>query len=230
MRFNFKTGFGKWIHTKRFDSSIKSQILSTSYSNRKLEIIRIGFVYTYPFFECGWHSQLFTVLWQVCSSNVVHWNLGFQGRIVVYTSIQPHSIANYIALAYLLYKNPGPFLYRIPSPWSRLMIDRQFIAATFALRAFLDTPNRFKILSQLSAPITPEESSLNIRGSYRWVRDPFLLSGLIIIWLTPFMTLNLFVIYLWPLYTYIYSLFTRKGDLYHSLVMNTWSTKNGFTG
>jgi len=53
MKFNFKTGFGKWIHIKRFDSFVKSQMLSTSYSNRKLEIIGIGFVYTYPCFFVG---------------------------------------------------------------------------------------------------------------------------------------------------------------------------------
>ena len=91
------TGFGKWIHTKRFDSSIKSQILSTSYSNRKLEIIGIGFVYTYPCFFAGGirsYSQSYgkSVLQTLC-----YWNLGFQGKIIVYAGIQPHRIANYIA-------------------------------------------------------------------------------------------------------------------------------------
>ena len=96
----------------------------------------------------------------------------------------------------MFYKNPGPFLYIIPSPWRWLMIGGQLIAATFALRSFLDAPNRFKIRSQLSVPNTPEANPLNIRGIYRWVRDPFLLSGLIIMWLTPVMTINLLVIYL----------------------------------
>ena len=112
-----------------------------------------------------------------------------------------------LPLAYLLYKNPGPFLYIIPSPWRWLMIGGQFISAAVAPRALLDAPNRFKIRSQLSAPNTPEASSLNIRGIYRWVRDPFLLSGLIIIWLTPFMTINLLVIYLLAtIYLYMGSL------------------------
>jgi len=107
--------------------------------------------------------------------------LGFRAEVLYMPIFNLIALLTILPLAYLLYKNPGPFLYRIPSPWSRLMIGGQFIAATFALRAFLDAPNRFKILSQLSAPITPEESSINIRGIYRWVRDPFLLSGLIII-------------------------------------------------
>ncbi|TFH04517.1 MAG: isoprenylcysteine carboxylmethyltransferase family protein, partial [Methanosarcina sp.] len=53
----------------------------------------------------------------------------------------------------------------------------------------------------------PEAGPLNIRGIYRWVRDPFLLTGLIIIWLTPFMTVNLLVIYiLSTIYLYLGSL------------------------
>lgn len=99
-------------------------------------------------------------------------------------------------LAYLLYKNPGRTLYRIPSPWRWLMVGGQLIAALIAPKAFQDAPHRFKISSQLSAPQTPEAGSLNIKGIYRWIRDPFLLSGLVMIWLTPIMTVNLLVIYL----------------------------------
>ncbi len=99
-------------------------------------------------------------------------------------------------LAYLLYKNPGRTLYRIPSPWRWLMVGGQLTAALIAPKAFQDAPHRFKIRSQLSAPQTPEAGSLNIKGIYRWIRDPFLLSGLVMIWLTPIMTVNLLVIYL----------------------------------
>ncbi len=53
IKFNFKTGFEEWIHTKKSYSSVKSQMLSTSYSNKNLEIIGIGSVYTYSFFFAG---------------------------------------------------------------------------------------------------------------------------------------------------------------------------------
>jgi methanethiol S-methyltransferase len=110
-------------------------------------------------------------------------------------------------LVYLLYKNPGPLLYIIPSPWRWLMVGGQLVGAIIAPRAFLDASHRFKIRSQLSAPKTSEAGSLNILGIYRWVRDPFLLSGLVIIWLTPFMTVNLLVIYLLTtIYLYLGSL------------------------
>lgn len=114
-------------------------------------------------------------------------------------------------LAYLLYKNPGRTLYRIPSPWRWLMVGGQLIAALIAPKAFQDAPHRFKIRSQLSAPQTLEAGSLNIRGIYRWIRDPFLLSGLVMIWLTPIMTVNLLVIYLLTtVYLFIGSLHWEK--------------------
>jgi len=99
-------------------------------------------------------------------------------------------------LVYLLIKNPGPILYIVPSPWRWVMVAGQVIAALVAPRAMLDAPHRFKLRSQLADPKTPEAGPLDIRGIYRWVRDPFLLTGLIIIWLTPFMTVNLLVIYI----------------------------------
>jgi methanethiol S-methyltransferase len=110
-------------------------------------------------------------------------------------------------LAYLLYKFPGRILYRIPSPWRWLMVGGQLIAAILAPKAFLDAPHRFKLRSQLSAPETPEATPLNIRGIYRWIRDPFLLSGLVMMLLTPIMTVNLLVIYFFTaIYLYLGSL------------------------
>jgi len=110
-------------------------------------------------------------------------------------------------LAYLLYKFPGRILYRIPSPWRWLMVGGQLIAAILAPKAFLDAPHRFKLRSQLSAPETHEATPLNIRGIYRWIRDPFLLSGLVTMLLTPFMIVNLLVIYiLTTIYLYLGSL------------------------
>lgn len=99
-------------------------------------------------------------------------------------------------LIYHLYKNPGRVLYKIPSPWRWIMVGGQFIAGILAPMAFRDAPHRFKVGLQLSGPQALSGNSLKIRGIYRWVRDPFLLSGLAGLWLTPFMTVNLLVVYL----------------------------------
>jgi protein-S-isoprenylcysteine O-methyltransferase Ste14 len=104
------------------------------------------------------------------------------------------AVLTLLPLVYQLYKNPGRVLYKIRSPWRWLMVGWQLIAVTIAPKAFRDAPHRFIISSQLSGPQAHETGSLKIRGVYRWVRDPFLLSGLAMIWLTPIMTVNLLVI------------------------------------
>ena len=112
-----------------------------------------------------------------------------------------------LPLVYQLYKNPGRVLYKIPSSWRWLMVGGQLIAGMLAPIAFRSAPHRFKIHSQLSGPQASEADSLKIRGIYRWVRDPFLLSGLVTICLTPIMTVNLLVIYLLTtIYLYLGSL------------------------
>jgi protein-S-isoprenylcysteine O-methyltransferase Ste14 len=137
--------------------------------------------------------------------------LGSRADILYMPVFSLIALLTILPLAYLLYHNPGPVLYIVPSPWRWLMVGGQLIAAIVAPRALLDAPHRFKIRAQLSAPKTLEAGPLAIRGIYRWVRDPFLLSGLIIIWLTPFMTVNLLVIYiLATIYLYLGSLHWEK--------------------
>lgn len=117
------------------------------------------------------------------------------------------AVLTLLPLVYLFYKNPGPILYIVPSPWRWIMVGIQLVAGLAAPKALLDGLHRFKVHSQLAGPKAPDADHLNIKGIYRWVRDPFLLSGLIIIWLTPFMTVNLLVIYLLTtVYLYLGSL------------------------
>lgn len=117
------------------------------------------------------------------------------------------AVITILPLVYLLYTNPGPFLYIVPSPWRWMMVGVQLAAALVAPRALRDAPHRFKIGAQLAGPNSNNSEPLNIQGIYRWVRDPFLLTGLIIIWFTPFMTVNLLVIYLLAsIYLYLGSL------------------------
>ncbi|MCJ7445658.1 MAG: isoprenylcysteine carboxylmethyltransferase family protein [Methanotrichaceae archaeon] len=91
---------------------------------------------------------------------------------------------------------PGRVLYVIPSPWIWFFFLAQLLVGIGSLRAFLDAPHRFLIRAQLTESHSPAELQLGIKGIYCWIRDPFLLSGLLIIWLTPFMTENLLLVYL----------------------------------
>ncbi len=122
--------------------------------------------------------------------------LGSKGEVLYMPLFSLVAILTISPLPYLFYKNPGEILYIVPSPWRWVMVIGQLIAGIITLRAFTDAPQRFKIRAQLSAPNTTEAGSLNIRGIYRWVRDPFTFSTLIIMLLTPFMTTNLLIIYI----------------------------------
>jgi methanethiol S-methyltransferase len=122
--------------------------------------------------------------------------LGSRAERVFMPAYSLTAVLTLLPLVYLLYKNPGRVLYKVPSPWRWLMVGGQLIAGGLAPKAFRDAPHRFEIRSQLSGPQAVEGGSLKIRGVYRWVRDPFLLSGLAMICLTPIMTVNLLIVYL----------------------------------
>lgn len=113
--------------------------------------------------------------------------------ISVYSLI---AVLTLLPLGYLLKKNPGRTLYRIPSPWSWLMVIGQLIASFASPKALLDGAHRFKVSSQLAGPKAPGAVPLNIRGIYLWVRDPFTLSALVMMLLTPVMTVNKLIIYI----------------------------------
>jgi methanethiol S-methyltransferase len=91
---------------------------------------------------------------------------------------------------------PSRVLYVVPLPWIWFFILVQLFVGIGSLMAFLDAPHRFLIRAQLTGPNSPDKLPLGIRGIYYWIRDPFLLSGLFLIWLTPFMTENLLLVYL----------------------------------
>ena len=121
------------------------------------------------------------------------------------------AILTIIPLAYLLYKYPGDFLYIIPSPWRWLMVGGQIIGAIIGARGLRDASSRFELRGQIASPHTPDAGVMDFQGIYKWIRDPFLLSGLLIVWLTPFMTVNLLIVYvLTTVYLYIGSLHTEK--------------------
>ncbi|MDQ1262593.1 MAG: methanethiol S-methyltransferase [Euryarchaeota archaeon] len=106
------------------------------------------------------------------------------------------AVITILPLVILLIQSPGPVLYAVPYPWIWLFFLVQLLMGIATLRAFLDAPHRFLIRAQLAKPQSPDAFALGIKGIYCWIRDPFLLSGLILIWLTPFMTENLFLVYL----------------------------------
>jgi protein-S-isoprenylcysteine O-methyltransferase Ste14 len=105
------------------------------------------------------------------------------------------AVITILPLVIMLIQSPGQVVYAVPHPWIWLFFLAQLLMGIATLRAFLDAPHRFLIRAQLAKPQSSDAFAMGIKGIYCWVRDPFLLSGLILIWLTPFMTENLLLVY-----------------------------------
>jgi methanethiol S-methyltransferase len=106
------------------------------------------------------------------------------------------AVITILPLAVMLIRSPGPVLYIVPHPWIWLFFLAQLLIGLATMKAFQDAPHRFLIRAQLAKPLSPDAFAGGIKGLYCWIRDPFLLSGLLLMWLTPFMTENLAIGYL----------------------------------
>lgn len=86
---------------------------------------------------------------------------------------------------------PDEPLYSIPFPFTLLSLFIQALAGAVVLVGLLQTGlGSFLGLRQLAAPSDEREPRLVVRGLYRWVRHPLYTAGLIFLWLTPVMTVN----------------------------------------
>jgi protein-S-isoprenylcysteine O-methyltransferase Ste14 len=103
---------------------------------------------------------------------------------------------------------PDQILYIVPAPWRWLMLGGQVLALVGLGIAFLQSaPFYFVGLAQLLVPEPPRTGQLLITGLHRWMRHPLYTFSLLLIWLTPAMSVNLLVTYiLFTLYFYIGSI------------------------
>ncbi len=124
------------------------------------------------------------LVWSIFGPGMEHWYMNL------------FSILAAIALAPLLILfmiSPGRKLYSIHGLGRKMMIFGQLLASVATILAFVNAPHRFSISQQLGKAIDADR--LLPRGIYNLVRDPFLLGGLAQMWLTPFMTTNLLILY-----------------------------------
>ena len=86
---------------------------------------------------------------------------------------------------------PDRVLYRVPLPWSFLLVLGQGLAVLALLAGLYQSrPMEFLGLSQLGSLNAPD-GKLNVQGLYRFIRHPLYTAGLAFIWLVPLMTMNL---------------------------------------
>ncbi|MCK6626273.1 MAG: isoprenylcysteine carboxylmethyltransferase family protein [Anaerolineae bacterium] len=107
---------------------------------------------------------------------------------------------------------PDQTLYVVPSPWRWLMVGGQLLALVGLVVTLLQTGLfQFLGLAQLTAERSNRPGKLNIGGFYGWVRHPLYFFSLLLLWLTPIMTLNLLVTYLLlSLYFYLGTFYEER--------------------
>lgn len=104
----------------------------------------------------------------------------------------------FLPVLWLLAILPDQTLYRLGMPWLLFTTAGQLAGAGIIVVGILQTGAlSFVGLKQ----VIFKEESVNDgffvdHGLYRWVRHPLYTGGLIFIWLTPLMTLNLLVVFL----------------------------------
>jgi len=105
------------------------------------------------------------------------------------------SVVSFVPILYLMVMMPDKGLYQIRSPWNFIMLAGQGISVILLFVAVLQTDTlSFVGLRQLIEK--DEDGKLVTSGFYRYIRHPLYTFGLLILWLSPSVTVNSFVVYL----------------------------------
>lgn len=105
------------------------------------------------------------------------------------------SMISFVPILYLMTELPAPNMYQVPMPWNYLMLAGQGISVILLFVAVL----QMDILSFVGLRQLFEEEKtgkLTTEGFYRFMRHPLYTFGLLILWLSPSVTVNSFVIYI----------------------------------
>lgn len=103
-------------------------------------------------------------------------------------------VISFLPILYLLIALPDRNLYQVPAPFSYLMRLGQFISILLLFTAAMQTDVlSFAGLRQLFEEEKP--GRLITEGLYGFVRHPLYMFSLLILWLSPTLSLNSFVVY-----------------------------------
>ncbi len=112
---------------------------------------------------------------------------------LAYNGFAALSLLPLMALTAML---PDRQLYRLSSPWLWLALAIQALAALFLFIGLLQTGAlEFVGLRQLFGLAEPQQAALTTSGLYRYVRHPLYTAGLVLIWFSPQMSLNLLALF-----------------------------------
>ena len=104
------------------------------------------------------------------------------------------SLLSFLPILYLVATLPDAPLYSVPAPISYAMILGQGLGAALLILGVLQTDTLYFVgLRQLIEQEKPDKFVTN--GLYRLVRHPLYTAGLLFLWLSPQVTVNLFMLY-----------------------------------
>lgn len=122
------------------------------------------------------------------------------------------AVVTFLPMLALMVLLPQKTLYVAPSPWRWLMVLGQLAALAAAGVTLLQTGAfHFLGLAQLVSDRPTDNSPLNFKGFYRYVRHPLYTFSLVYLWLAPIMTTNSLAAYvLFSLYFYFGSVYEER--------------------
>ncbi|HSL45580.1 MAG TPA: isoprenylcysteine carboxylmethyltransferase family protein [Anaerolineales bacterium] len=104
------------------------------------------------------------------------------------------AVISFVPVLYLMVTLPDRPLYQVPPPWSYLMFVGQGISVLLLLISVLQTDIlSFAGLRQLME--AEKTGDLVTSGLYRFVRHPLYTFSLLILWLSPSVSVNSFIVY-----------------------------------
>ncbi len=108
---------------------------------------------------------------------------------LAYNALAVLSLVPVLVLTALL---PDRTIYAIPSPWAIIPLLIQALAGIALVLGLWQTgPWSFLGFEQFLRPPKASPPVMVVTGLYRWVRHPLYTAGLVLIWLTPVMTVNI---------------------------------------
>ncbi len=105
------------------------------------------------------------------------------------------AVFSFVPILVLIRWLPDQRLYAVQMPWLLLMLGGQGLAGICLIRALLQT-DVLSFIGLRQIVVGEQPSTLVTSGFYGLVRHPLYLFGLLALWLTPAMTVNMLVGYI----------------------------------
>jgi protein-S-isoprenylcysteine O-methyltransferase Ste14 len=106
------------------------------------------------------------------------------------------AVLTLIPLLLLLLRLPDIPLYSVAPPWRWLMMAVQLAALVLLIWTIMSTePLDFIGLKQISGAGSPYRNTLTTHGLYRLSRHPMYFASMLVMWLSPTMSVNLLTLF-----------------------------------